>query len=252
MDCCTHPAGGAPPAALALLFGTGFLMSLGHCAGMCGPIVSAYSLALRSGAAPGSPQRHLLPPLGIYHLGRVLTYAVLGALAGLLGAATGLVGSTRGWEAALAILASAAMLLFGLGLLGILPAWRWVERAPIGARVTRALRGRMNARTWRGQLGLGIANGLLPCGPVAAALLSAGATGRPHTGALAMFAYGAGTIPALVLLGLGAGVLRARLRAGFFRAGAVLVLVVGLQLGLRGLHALGVVGPLRVGPVVFW
>ena len=69
-----------------ILFLSGFLGSLGHCLGMCGPLVMAYSLHIR----PGDPSRQL--PLkaiwagGIahhlaFHAGRILTYGLLGALA---------------------------------------------------------------------------------------------------------------------------------------------------------------------------
>ena len=67
-----------------------------------------------------------------------------------------------------------------------------------------------------------------------------------------MLAYGLGTVPALVVLGLGAGHIPARLRTRFFRLGALLVLVIGLQLSLRGLSALGVVPHLKFGEFVVW
>jgi sulfite exporter TauE/SafE len=67
-----------------------------------------------------------------------------------------------------------------------------------------------------------------------------------------MLAYGVGTIPALVVLGLSAGSLAPATRSRLFRLGGLLVLVIGVQLVLRGLHNLGLTGGFAVGRVVFW
>ena len=69
---------------------------------------------------------------------------------------------------------------------------------------------------------------------------------------LAMLVYGLGTVPALVALGFGASALSPAVRARFFRFGAALVSIVGLQLFLRGLSSFGVIGHLRIGELVLW
>lgn len=55
----------------------GLLGSLGHCVGMCGPV----SVLIGRGRALSRGQ------LALAHLGRLSTYALLGAAAGLLGLA---------------------------------------------------------------------------------------------------------------------------------------------------------------------
>ena len=77
MDCC-HP-GSAEPVSLALLFTTGLLMSLGHCIGMCGPIVTAFALAQADAA---SSRWRLAVPLVVYQAGRVASYALIGVVMG--------------------------------------------------------------------------------------------------------------------------------------------------------------------------
>ena len=73
-----------------LLLSTGLVISLGHCIGMCGPLVGAYSAAQRSGER--SVWR-MLPALLIYHVGRLLAYALIGLALGFVGSATRLAGN---------------------------------------------------------------------------------------------------------------------------------------------------------------
>jgi sulfite exporter TauE/SafE len=67
-----------------------------------------------------------------------------------------------------------------------------------------------------------------------------------------MALYGAGTLPVLLVFGLGAGRLGPVLRQRLQGLGAVLVLAVGLQLILRAAAAWGWIGHARIGSVVFW
>jgi hypothetical protein len=251
-DCCSQAAG-VPPTQLALLVSTGLVMSLGHCLGMCGPIVSAFAVRQRA-EGTASPQRGHAGQLALstllYHGGRITAYAAIGAVLGLLGSVVAQEDHPfQGW---LSILAGVLMLPLGLGLLGFLPTQRWVETAGPGRWVDRSIGSLLGARGWGRHLALGFANGFLPCGPVAAVGLSAAAAGSPWRGGLAMLAYGLGTVPALFVLSMGAGSLPASLRTKLFRLGAVLVLVIGIQLCLRGLHSLDLVGGCKIGPVVFW
>src|SRR5208337_1728917 len=92
---------------------------------MCGPIVLSYSVALdqvKTGAerAPGS----LLFGHLAYNAGRILTYAALGAAAGLAGKTVGLVGRLAGVSSALAIVGGVLMLIAGLAMFGMFPAMK--------------------------------------------------------------------------------------------------------------------------------
>jgi sulfite exporter TauE/SafE len=248
-DCCAHAAAGPPPLAYGLVLITGLLMSVSHCVGMCGPLLAAYSLA--RGRESSSRLSHALS-LCVYHAGRIATYVLLGAIFALAGSAAVSAGRARPVQGWLSIAVGMAMLLLALGLLGLLPTQAWVERAWPGNAAGRALRSLAGARTRSRQLLLGVANGCLPCGPVAAMAIAAGGTGRPLTGALSMLIYGLGTLPALLLLGAGAAALPDRARRGMYRAGALVVLLAGAQLLARGLHALGSIEGWAIGPVVIW
>ncbi len=241
-----------------VLFVTGLLTSLGHCVGMCGGIIAAYAMQQRQGR-PGSTWQ-LSGPFLRYHAGRLTGYAILGAGFALLGSlaaqVVGRVGDVQAW---ISLLTGGLMVALGLGLAGVLPTRRWVEGIGLGHWVMVTMRRLLTARSWRGQYGLGLANGFLPCGPVYAVALSATALAGPALsvqsimpGVLAMLSFGLGTVPALLVLGYGASTLSVRLRGRLFRLAAVLVILLGVQLVLRGLAALGVVPHLVIGPVMIW
>jgi sulfite exporter TauE/SafE len=186
---------------LSAAFVAGLLGSL-HCVGMCGAFASSCARL----------------PLGLpaWHLGRILTYALLGAV-------TGSVGRFLPGPPWLPAVAAALLLLwFALALAGVVREPRFV---PPGLRA--AATGAAEHASATAQFLFGVANGFLPCGLVYSALSIPLAAARPVPGAAAMLAFGAGTLPALSLVALGlrrvvlATLWRRRLFAG-------LVLVTGL------------------------
>lgn len=251
MDCCGPGLMVDAPTRDALFYlTTGLLMSLGHCTGMCGPLVAAYANA-QCQACPGMKTPGQIGSFLTYHAGRTLTYACIGLVFGMVGQASRLAGS-RGFQGSLSLAVGALMLLLALGLFGWLPTQRWVESSVLGTRVIGRMRGLLTATRPTSRFALGMANGLLPCGPVYAMAIGTLAAASPWLGAGAMALFGLGTIPVLVVLGLGAGRIGQGLQRKFNALGAVVVLLIAVQLGLRGAAALGWVGHLRWGDFVVW
>ncbi len=157
-----------------------------------------------------------------WHIGRLGTYAMLGALAGSFGAV--LPGPS--WVAA--AVSTGLLIWFAGALAGLLP--EPTLRIPGLTRLAT----RASATDGFGPgFVLGLATGLLPCGLVYAALAIPVASGSPVAGALSMVAFGLGTVPALMALSMGARRLLLRdLRAR--RVLAVGVLLLGLaSVGMR-------------------
>ncbi len=188
--------GGVPAVALAL-FLAGLAGGVTHCAGMCAPFVLAQAGATADRhAGQGFLTRLSGAALLPYHLGRLLGYALLGALAGGL---AGLVTQLSGVRFLLAALLLAAALLMAAQAVA-----RWkpglaLPALPVpGARLLALVAPLLAAPTgWRG-IGLGLALSALPCGLLYAALAGAAATGSALAGAIAMAAFVLGTVPALV------------------------------------------------------
>jgi sulfite exporter TauE/SafE len=221
-----------------LLFVSGLLGGFGHCTGMCGPVVGAFSLCLG--------ERRQFPPHLLYHLGRVTTYSAIGGAAGLAGSFLGIAAGLGRFQNAVAIGAGLLVVLAGLALGGWLPRLR----PSSGAGDPPGLLGRI-ARYARESDGpgvfypLGLVLGFLPCGLVYAALLTAARAGMEAgspasgflRGFLAMALFGAGTIPSLLLVGKAIGFLGLRMRKNLYRASAAMVVFAGavfLARALRG------------------
>jgi len=128
-----------------------------------------------------------------WHVGKLTTYAVLGAIAGGFGA---LIPGTGGLAA---IVSAVLVVLFAAVLGGWLPEPRFASRTLV--RVTDRAR---SADSHAGTFAFGVANGLLPCGLVWTALALPLASGSALVGALTMVAFGLGTVPVLAAVTAGA------------------------------------------------
>jgi len=168
-----------------------------HCAGMCGGIVAALSFG-RGG--PDAPFTHLLA----YNAGRVASYSAAGAIAGLIGHSGLSLKGTAVVHEALFGFASVALLLTGLYLSGYAPILRRAEAAGtlLWRRIEPWSRPLIPVTSVPRALGLGALWGWLPCGMVYGALLLALGAGSVWGGAVTMFAFGLGTLPNLLGLGL--------------------------------------------------
>jgi sulfite exporter TauE/SafE len=177
--------------ALALLGGV-------HCAGMCGGFVGA--LQLHRPARIGAPAF-----AAAYHLGRVAAYTAAGSLIGAIGGAL-FTADVLPAQIVLLALASLCLALVGLSLLGSGAALRPLES--LGRHAWQLLRPVAGAvippRSLPAAALAGFVWGWIPCGMVYAALPLALVTGSAARGALVMLAFGAGTLPNLLAIELGA------------------------------------------------
>ncbi|MCF7823422.1 MAG: sulfite exporter TauE/SafE family protein [Candidatus Marinimicrobia bacterium] len=180
-----------------------FLGSFGHCIGMCGGIVIAYSTAgLEHDRSTGSrAASHLL-----YSLGRVTTYTVLGAVFGFLGGVVVFNNTTNG---ILWIVAGIAMVLAGGSLLGKIKFLSLLETSFSSSKWYREnFKSLLKTESIVGYYLLGMLNGLLPCGFVYFFAITAASTASPVSGAFVMFIFGLSTIPALFGLGFFVGLFK--------------------------------------------
>lgn len=215
---------------LLLALGTGLLGGFGHCVGMCGPLVGAVSLA----AGPSMGQRRLLAGHLLYNAGRITTYALLGGTMGMAGSFVNVAGRMAGLQDAVAVAAGALMILLGLGAAGV-AGWASRVEARAAGHVFSLAR-TMLAGGGPGRFyPLGLVMGFLPCGLSYTAFLGAAATGGPAQGLAFALAFALGTVPAMLAAGAVATALGARLRGALYRAGGLLVALLGALFVARGL-----------------
>jgi len=173
-----------------------FLGSFGHCIGMCGGIVVAYSTIKIDPASSKVSQSaaHLL-----YSFGRVFTYSILGAIFGALG---GVVVFSNNANGALLIFAGVAMILAGLSLMGKIKFLTLIEHSFISSPLyEKTFKSVLHSKSNTSFFLLGMLNGLLPCGFVYFFAITAASTADPLYGAFVMAVFGMSTIPAMFSVG---------------------------------------------------
>lgn len=168
-----------------------------HCLGMCGSIVGIFTTQVPK-------ERSRWPFHLAYSSGRVASYALAGALVGAVGQAGLLMRDAVPVQHLLFALSSLMLVALGLYLAGVWGAVRQLER--LGGRVWKRLQPYtarlLPVNTVPRALGLGALWGWLPCGLVYSVLLVALASGSAARGALFMLAFGLGTLPNLLAIGL--------------------------------------------------
>jgi sulfite exporter TauE/SafE len=202
------------------------MVGAAHCLGMCGP----FALAIGASAADW---RSNLRRQFAYSLGRVFTYTVLGAMAGFM--AAGLAGSLPAWTnlpAALAIAAGLLLVWQGLLAAGLLPRQGITGAGfcPGGA----AFRGLLTARGLVDVFVAGLFTGLLPCGLLYGMLAYAASRHDVVAGMATMAAFGTGTMPAMMVAGLGGSAMTAAGRRRMHTVAAWCLVATGVVSIVRG------------------
>ena len=218
---------------LVSVFSAGLLSGV-HCAGMCGGIVGAVSMHLPRSRWPG-----------LYHLayngGRLSSYTTAGMIVGALGKGGLMLKGILPVQQMLFALASVMLIVMGTYLAGIWQGVRYIENAGglLWKKIQPYSRGLLPADSLPKVFGLGVLWGWLPCGLVYTVLLSALAMGDALRGGLVMLAFGLGTLPNLLAVGLFFGSIKkfAQIRPVRLVAGT---LVAGL--GAYGLFKLWTTG----------
>lgn len=214
----------------ALLFsvvGASLVGSL-HCAGMCGPFAAFYS------GGDTTPRGARAASHAAYHLGRLVTYLTLGALAGALGSVADLAGRAAGLGRVAAVLSGLLMVAWALSLLlEHAGTAAWSAPARVRELALRAFGGARRRPPLARALWVGLASTLLPCGWLWAFAVAAAGTGSALSGALVMLAFWSGTVPLLLGLGVGVQRLGERLRVHVPVLSAIALLAIGLA-GLFG------------------
>lgn len=224
---------------LYVVFALGLVSSL-HCVSMCGPIVLSYSLPLGSKKLGSQVFAHLA-----YNFGRILTYSLLGAIAGFFGGTVGFIGELAGFQNVAAIFAGVLMVFAGIVMLDLIPSKRLQRFNPLlhTSRFLRPLGSRFSSSSVGSKFTLGLVLGFLPCGLIYAALLKSISTGTVFAGALTMTAFGLGTAASLLAIGIFSSALSLKLSRWGSRVAAVSVLLLGVLMVSRGVMPLAAAQP---------
>ena len=201
-----------------------FLGSFGHCIGMCGGIVMAYS-STKIGEG-WSKNQQAISHLS-YSIGRVTSYALLGALFGLLGSVVAFSDTS---VAVLFTVAGVAMILSGLSLLGKIKFLTKIEHSVSSTDwYKNTFKKLLHSDKKSTFFLLGMLNGFLPCGFVYFFAITAASTASALYGAIVMIIFGLSTIPALFSLGFFVGMFKNHsIRNTLVKISAILVIGFGM------------------------
>ncbi|OQW77502.1 MAG: hypothetical protein BVN35_05115 [Proteobacteria bacterium ST_bin11] len=182
-------------------FVMGLFSSL-HCIGMCGSIIGTLTYSLKPELR--NDKRRLFGIVLNYNIGRVLSYAMAGALVGILEAFLTLPFAQGQAHRFLQLLSAVVMAGAGLYLGGWFPYFAYIEK--MGARFWKLIepfgRRLIPVQNRTQALLFGMVWGWLPCGLIYTALALAVTTGSITHSALTMLAFGLGTLPAVMGVGI--------------------------------------------------
>ncbi|NTU41838.1 MAG: sulfite exporter TauE/SafE family protein [Nitrospirales bacterium] len=223
----------------SLMFSSGLLGGFGHCIGMCGPVVAAYSLQVRE---------HKYIPHFLYNLGRISSYTIVGGIMGVTGSFVGVMGFMEGFQRWFMAAMGLFMVVMGLSSAGLLP---FAKRALVsrieGSRLTgivmKAFRFLSAEKSMGAYFPMGLVLGFIPCGLLYTAFIGAAAAGAQAEGPVygllrgmgMLLSFGLGTAVPLFLLGSVVSLSGKRIRTFFYRASAIVMAVTGVVFIVRAL-----------------
>jgi sulfite exporter TauE/SafE/copper chaperone CopZ len=206
-------------ASYSILFILGIATSL-HCLSMCGGIVISQSIAFKN------PIKSTF----LYNAGRVIAYTAVGGIVGGIGSVVSFSPMLKGY---ITIFAGVFMILMALSMLQPFSFLRRYVKIP---RIFDASKISKNKNT---PFYIGLATGLMPCGPLQTMQIYALGTGSVVKGALAMFVFSIGTVPLMMGLGTISGYISSGLNKKLLKVSSVLVMVLGIIIINRGLALQG-------------
>lgn len=209
-----------------------------HCVGMCGPI--AFMLPVdRTNSTKKVFQ------IVLYHLGRLISYSLIGLVFGLLGKGIYIFGYQQQLSVAIGVLMIIAVLIpyntfnkYNFSK----PLFRLISK------IKSALGKELKKKSPDTFLTIGFLNGFLPCGLVYMAVFAAIASGSMLQGVLYMLAFGIGTIPLMTVTIYISRFLSGKVRNYIQRIIPIFVIIIGILFILRGL-GLGIpyISPAPIG-----
>ncbi|TQV87528.1 sulfite exporter TauE/SafE family protein [Aliikangiella coralliicola] len=178
------------------------LLGAGHCIGMCGGIISSLSLAT-------ADQSNKWIRITFYQVGRILSYCLIGLLAGWFGAQVNQLSPLP----ILSTLSGILLILMGFYVSRIWMALSYLERLGklLWNKISPLSQSLFPVKTTSQALLLGALWGWLPCGLVYTSLSYAITTANPLHSSLFMLCFGLGTLPATLLAGAASATLKNRL-----------------------------------------
>jgi len=195
-----------------------------HCIGMCGGFVISYT------ARDAVQQHSSWPSHLLYGVGKTLSYAMFGALFGLLGS---IISITPYMQGITNLAAGGFLILFGLNMLDVFSVLKHVRIKQPKSLAHFAIEHRKRSRS---PFFIGFFSGfLLGCGPLQAMYVMAAGSSDPLVGAKIMTLFGLGTLPALWSFAYLTRLFSATTTQRFFQLSGLILVFIGMMMFNKGL-----------------
>lgn len=202
------------------------LLGSGHCLGMCGALVSGYFMKA------GKGKSYL--PYFAYQLTRIFVYTLIGFAAAALGfvlVSSGVFGKI---QSILQMVIGTVVIILAMGILGWIPFQGSIRLIPMNVLrkgyATASQKGPV-----LGSMIAGFLNGLMPCPLTFAMAVKATSAATVAEGGALMLAFGAGTLPTMLLVSVAFGKLGAKVRGLMLKTAALIMVFMGLNTFYSGL-----------------
>ena len=219
-------------------YGTAFVIGLIASVSTCMAVVGGLVLSMSANFAKEGDK---VRPQVLFHVGRLVSFFLLGGAIGALGSAFQL-GSTSTFV--LSFIVAVVLLVLGINLLDVFP-WAKKLQPTIPKFIGKRVHGLKNVNHTLTPLLVGIATFFLPCGFTQSMQIYTLTTGSFWTGAMIMSAFALGTLPVLALLSFSSLGIHKKAQSGvFFKTAGLVVIFFGIFNLINSLVAVGIIPPL--------
>lgn len=231
-------------------FGTAFIVGLVASVSTCMAVVGGLVLSMSANFAKeavqalNSPQARRgdsIKPQVLFHIGRLVSFFILGGVIGALGSTfqLGTVGTFI-----LSFIVAVVLLILGINLLDVFP-WAKKLQPTIPSFIGKRVHGLKNINHTLTPLLVGVATFFLPCGFTQSMQIYTLTTGSFLTGSLIMFSFALGTLPVLSLLSFSSLGIHKKAQSGiFFKTAGLVVIFFGIFNLINALVGAGVIPPI--------
>lgn len=219
-------------------YGTAFVIGLIASVSTCMAVVGGLVLSMSANFAKEGDK---VRPQMLFHIGRLISFFVLGGVIGALGSVFEL-GSTD--TLILSLIVAIVLLILGINLLDVFP-WAKKLQPTMPSFVGKRVHGLKNVNHTLTPLLVGVATFFFPCGFTQSMQIYTLTTGSFVTGALIMSAFALGTLPVLALLSFSSLSIHKKAQSGiFFKTVGLVVIFFGIFNLMNALAAAGIIPPL--------
>jgi sulfite exporter TauE/SafE/copper chaperone CopZ len=209
----------------------GIIASLSSCLAIVGGLILSLSAKVAQDENNGAKK-----PIILFHSGRLIGFAILGGVLGLIGQAIGI---SFGFSAMLGLIASLVMIILGLNLIGVFKK----STVTLPSNIFSFFR-KVEHATWTPIL-IGVGTFFLPCGFTQSMQIAALSSGSFASGLMIMFFFALGTLPVLAAISFGSmSFAQSKYAPLFFKSAGIIVVGLGIFALLAQLAGLGIINPL--------